>query len=95
MVSKKVLELAKEAGIPFNHDGLVGCIFCEEDIDDALDYFSELVVDSELNPLRKVSERALDQLMLFKAVVPDLWTDANQEALEALRDALHIPLGED
>lgn len=43
MDKQKAFDLAKEAGIPFNKWGLIGCDACEQDIDDALQRFAALV----------------------------------------------------
>jgi hypothetical protein len=43
MKKQKAFDLAKEAGIPFNKWGLIGCDTCEEDIDEALQRFAALV----------------------------------------------------
>lgn len=42
----KIIALAKQAGIPFNKYGLVGCNTCETDIDDALEAFHRLALDA-------------------------------------------------
>jgi len=42
----QIIALAKQAGIPFNKYGLVGCNTCETDIDDALEAFHRLALDA-------------------------------------------------
>lgn len=38
-----IIEMAENAGIPFNKWGMVGCDECEQDIDDALTRFAALI----------------------------------------------------
>lgn len=45
---EQVIELAKQAGVPFNKYGLIGCDACECDIDDELERFATLVRNQAL-----------------------------------------------
>ena len=43
MTRDDIIRMAREAEIPFNKWGLIGCEACEQDIDDALICFAALV----------------------------------------------------
>jgi len=45
---EQVIELAKQAGLPFNKYCLIGCDTCECDMDDELERFATLVRNAAL-----------------------------------------------
>lgn len=49
-----IIRMAKQAGIPFNKYKLVGCDFCERDIDDELERFAKLIAAAERKAFAKI-----------------------------------------
>jgi hypothetical protein len=57
MTQDDINRMAREAGIPFNKYGLIGCDSCERDIDDELAAFAALIAKAE----REACARACDE----------------------------------
>lgn len=47
MTQDEIIEMARQAGIPFNKWGMIGCEDCEQDIDQNLVAFAKLVAAKE------------------------------------------------
>ena len=47
MKQEEIIEMAGQAGIPFNKWGMIGCEDCEQDIDQNLVAFAKLVAAKE------------------------------------------------
>lgn len=54
MTRDDILRMAREAGIPFNKFGLVGCQNCEQYIDHNLERFAELIAAVERDACAEV-----------------------------------------
>ena len=56
MTRDEIIRMAREAGFPFNKYGLIGCIYCEQDVDLSLERFAALVAAAEREACAKVCE---------------------------------------
>lgn len=91
MKKDDIIRLAREAGIPFNKFGLVGCQNCEQDIDKNLERFAELVEQHLIDEgYRKCAEgqRTTQYCGQLEAAVA-----AEREACARLCDAYGMPDG--
>ena len=59
MTQDEIIEMARQAGIPFNKWGMIGCEDCEQDIDQNLAAFAKLVAAKEREAC---AELALDAI---------------------------------
>jgi len=47
MTKEDIIRMAREAGVPFNKWGLIGCDNCEQDIDEDLERFFHMAQAAE------------------------------------------------
>lgn len=57
MTRDDIIRLAREAGMPFNKYGLIGCECCDFDADEILERFAALVAAHEREECAKVCEQ--------------------------------------
>ena len=60
MKQDEIIEMAKQAGIPFNKFGMVGCEDCEQDIDQNLVAFAKLVAAQATDTEREACAEICD-----------------------------------
>ena len=63
MKQEEIIEMAGQAGIPFNKWGMIGCEDCEQDIDQNLVAFAKLVAAKEREACAKVLDDMAEQMI--------------------------------